>query len=58
MKGSEFYFDSVQLMHYRSHKANFRRSVSYINFPDWIKKATINPKNKDDNAFNIRSWLH
>ena len=54
MKGSEFYFDSVQLMHYRSHKANFRRSVSYINFPDWIKEATINPKNKDDNAFNTR----
>ena len=30
---------------------NFKRSGSYIDFPDWIKseKVTINPINKKDN---------
>ena len=43
MRGSDFIFDSVQLMYYKCHKVNFRRGDSYIDSPDWIKKkkATI-----------------
>ena len=53
MIGSDFIFDSVQLMHYKCHKVNFRRDGSYIDYLDWIKKkkATINPKNKDEKCF-------
>ena len=36
--GINFIFDLVQLMYYRCHKVNFRRSSSYIDSPDWIKK--------------------
>ena len=34
------------------HRVNVRRSCSYIDSTDWIKKkkATINPKNKDDKS--------
>ena len=48
MIGKEFTFNSVQLMYYKYHKVNFRRAVSYIDSPDWIKKKkeTINPKKK------------
>ena len=50
MEGSEFIFDSVQLICCSCHKVNFRRGGSYIDSPDWIKKkkTTINPKNTDD----------
>ena len=53
MRGSEFIFDSVQMMYYKCHKVNFRRGGPYINSPDWIKKkaSTINLKNKDDKCF-------
>ena len=51
MEEKEFIFDSVQLMHYKSHRANFRHGGSYT--LDWIKmkKATINAKNKDTKCF-------
>ena len=53
MEGSDFIFDSVQLMNYKRHKVNFKRSGSNIASPDWIKKkkAIINPKNEDDKCF-------
>ena len=53
MRGSDFIFDSVQLMYCKCHKVNFRRGGSYIDSPDWIKKkkATLNPKNPDDKCF-------
>ena len=53
MRGSDFIFDSVQLMYYKCHKVNFKRGGSYIDSPDWIKKkkVTINPKNTDDKCF-------
>ena len=38
MRESDFIFDSVQLMHYKCHKLNFKRGGSYIDSPDWIKK--------------------
>ena len=34
MRGSDFIFDSIQLMYYKCH---FRRGASYIDSPDWIK---------------------
>ena len=50
MKGSNFILDSVQLMYYKCHKVSFIRDYLYIDSPDWIKnkKATIDPKNTDD----------
>ena len=38
MKGSDFIFDSVQLMYCKCHKVNFKRSGLYSDSPDWIKK--------------------
>ena len=48
MRGSNFNFDSQQLLYYKCYKINFRRGGSYINSPDWIKqkKTTANPKMK------------
>ena len=53
MKGSYFIFDSVQLIYYKCHKANFKCGGSYTDSPGWIKKkkTTINPKNEDDKCF-------
>ena len=53
MKGSDFVFDSVDLLFYDLHKISLNRGVSYIDSPDWIKnkKATINPKDKDNECF-------
>ena len=34
IRGSDFIFDSVQLMYNKCHKVNFKRSGSYIDFPD------------------------
>ena len=46
MKGSEFIFDSVDLLHYKCHKTSLNRGGLYIDSPKWLKnkKATINPK--------------
>ena len=59
MKGSDFIFDSVQLMYYKCHKVSFIRGGSYIDSPDWIKKkkAIINRKNADD-VSNKQQLLH
>ena len=40
-------------MYDKCHKVNFKRGSSYIDSPDWIKKkkATIKPKNEDDECF-------
>ena len=37
MRGSDFSFDSVQLLYYECRKVNFKREGSYIDSPDWIK---------------------
>ena len=59
MKGSDSIFDSVQLMYYNCHKVNFKRGSSYTDSPDWIKKkkATINPKNTDNNCFQYAATI-
>ena len=40
-------------MCYKLHEIRLSRGGSYINSPEWLryKKATINPKNYDDNCF-------
>ena len=59
MEGSKFIFDSVQMMHYKCHKVNFRRGGSYIDSPYWIKKkkATVNPKNENNKCFQYAVWV-
>ena len=49
--GSDFVFESVDLLSYHIHKINLRRGRSYIKSPEWVlnKRATINPKNIDNN---------
>ena len=51
--GSNFAFESADLFSYYIHKANLKRGKSYIKPPEWIlnKRATINPKNKDNKCF-------
>ena len=53
MKGSEFIFDSVNVLYYDLNKISLNRSGSYINPPEWLKskKATISPKNDDNKCF-------
>ena len=51
--GSNFVFESVDLLSYHIHKTNFRRGNSYVKSSEWLinKRATINLKNKDDKCF-------
>ena len=53
MGGSEFVPDSVDFLHYHLQKVGLKRRGSYIDSPEWLKnkKATINPKNSDNNCF-------
>ena len=53
MRGSDFIFDSIDLLYYDLHKISLNRGGSYIDSPKWLKdkKATINPKNNGDNCF-------
>ena len=59
MRGSNFIFSSVQLLHYECHKIDFKHGISYINSADWIKKknATINPKNEDYKFFQYAATI-
>ena len=40
MRGSQFVFHYVYLLHYKCHKINLNCGGSYINFPDLIKTKT------------------
>ena len=53
INGSNFVFESVDLLSYHIHKTSLKRGKSYIKSPEWLinKRATINPKNKDDKCF-------
>ena len=53
VKGSEFVFNSVNLLYYHLHKISLKRGESYIDSPEWLKNkgATINPQNKDNECF-------
>ena len=50
IKGSDFVFESVELVDYKLHRVRLRRGGSYVKSPEWLanKKATINPSNKSD----------
>ena len=53
MKRSEFIFDSVDSLYYKCHRISLNRGGMYIDSSKWLKnkKATIKPKNNDDNSF-------
>ena len=54
MTGSEFVYDSVDVLYYNLNKVSLSRGGSYIDSLKWLKnkKATINPQNKkDDRCF-------
>ena len=38
MKGNEFVFDSIDLLHYKLYKISLNRGGSYIDSPEWLKK--------------------
>ena len=52
-EGSNFIFQSVDLLYYSLHKISLNRVGSYIDSPDWIKhkKATINLKSTNNKRF-------
>ena len=53
VKGSDFVFDSIDLLQYHLQKISLKRGGSYVDSLKWLKnkKATINPKNNDDKCF-------
>ena len=53
MRGSDFVCDSIDALYYNLNKVSLSRGGSNIDSPKWLKnkKATINPKNKDDKCF-------
>ena len=53
MKGSDFIFDSIDILHYNLNKISLNRGGSYTDSPKWLKnkKSTINPKNNDHKCF-------
>ena len=59
MRGSEFEFDSVNVLYYDFNKTSINRGGSYIDSPKWLKdkKSTINPKNNDDKCFQYAVTL-
>ena len=53
MRGSDFEFDGIHLLHYDFNKISLNRGGSYIESAKWIKdkKSTINPKNNGNKCF-------
>ena len=56
MKGSQFVFESANLLYYSLHKISLNRGGSYIDSPEWLenKKATINHKIKIMSVLNMQ----
>ena len=50
IKGSDFVFESVDLLGYKLNRVRLERGGSYIKSPKWLlhKGATINPKIEND----------
>ena len=40
MKGSEFSFDNVDLLHYKCHRISLNCGGSYMNSPKWLETKT------------------
>ena len=54
MRGSEFVTNSIDLLYYHLQRISLnRKGPSHIDSGEWLKnkKATINPKNNDNNCF-------
>ena len=53
MRGSDFVFKSVDSLQYHIHKISLTGGESCIDSSSWTKhkRATINPKNKDNKYF-------
>ena len=53
LRGSEFIFNSNDLLYYKFYKTRLKFVRSYTDSSKWLKnkKATINPENNDDNCF-------
>ena len=53
ISGSEFNFESDELIDYKLDRVRLRRGGSYLKSLEWLlhKRATINPKNKSDNEY-------
>ena len=49
IKGSDFLFESVDLLDYKLHRVRLKRGGSYIKSPKWLlhKGATRNRKNEN-----------
>ena len=49
-EGSNFVFESVDLLYYSLDRISLNRGGSYIDSPSWIKhkRGTINPKSEDN----------
>ena len=61
IKGSEFSFESAELMDYKLHKIRLKRGGLYIRSPEWLlhKGATVNRKMKIMmNAYGGQQFLH
>ena len=46
MKGSEFIYDWVDLLHYKCHKISLNCGGSYIGSPKWLTNKKRNKKSK------------
>ena len=53
IKGTHLVFESVELLDYKLDRVRLRRGGLYVKSTEWLanKKATINPKNKNDDEF-------
>ena len=58
IKGSDFVFESVELVDYKLHRVRLRRGESYIKSPEWLakKKARINPKYENDDEYLVNNF--
>ena len=53
MRGSNLFYNGVNLLYDKLHKISLNRGGSYIDSPKCLKnkKVTINPRNNDDKCF-------
>ena len=53
MRGSEFIFDSINLLYYHLQRISLKRGGSYLDSPKRLKnkKATINLETNDNDCF-------
>ena len=53
IKGSDFVFESLDLLDYKLHRVRLNRGGSYVKSPKWLenKKAVINSKNENDDEY-------